>query len=287
MATQEFQEIVRVALNAKEIDPNDRTQEQNEALTVYNSLTKPILKNYIAVIDLEASSNTDVAGVGIVIGDKRGVVQQKLQLFVKEEELHFSTDCRENFWEKNPKVYGKIKRSRKKFREQIPKIVEFWDNAHKYIHKIPSDDSQKKISERDISLVSDNPEFDYSRLNPYLKKICDREPLRYTTDEKYRPIRDLGEALHIIGVNDIVSDSVKELVEHSHLPVEDAENIFLTNVIGEKLLMEWKDEKILEIRKFFKERIGGVIEEIKKNRAENTTHLIVEDSDTEDDKITN
>lgn len=230
---------------------NDKSPRDIEAAYLVKMTKSPLFVQGSAAVDLEAPNNTEVAAIGAIVGDGNGVPRHRLELWVKEECLHFSTDCRENFWEKNKPVYDKVKRSKRTHKEQIPRFVKFWDT-----------NAQMK----DLPLLSNNPEFDYSRLTPYVKKYCDREPIRYTTDGRYRRIFDLGHVAWNLGIGDLISEASKEIVSATHFPAEDAENIYLENIITDKLLLELKRKYLLEMRKLAREQLPKIVQEIKDAR---------------------
>jgi hypothetical protein len=269
--TDDFEEISKRYFGSMVPGFEMPQEERDELAFMIKSINTPLLKKYMLSLDLEASNNVDVAGIGAIVGSNDGVVHKRLQLFVREEELHFSTDCRTDFWEKDGKLsYDKVKKEKRRHKEQVQRFARFWDNAH---INLP-----EEVNERQLGLVSDNPEFDYARLTPYLRKHCEREPVRYTTNGEYRPITDLTHVAWALGFNDIVSKAAKNIVEHNHLPASDAENIFISNIITERLIMSWKKKNLNKMRKFFKSEIGKITKELASNREGKCPEVDIEDA---------
>lgn len=219
------------------------------------SVTKK--QKVIQAIDVEAITNTDINCIGWVVLDEDGCVLKKKEWCIKvHENIEMDPACKKNFWDKNQELLKYINDNAKDEGEQIRDFVENFDLFGE----------NNGIEEVDIENASNNPEFDWGILTRYVKKYCNREPLRYTTKGKYRSIDDVGEALYGIGISDIINEKCTELIKHDHYPSNDAEHIALMHLIGSKVLSKIKSELQDKIKAIANEESQRVLEEIKNAR---------------------
>jgi hypothetical protein len=218
-------------------------------------------------IDVEAVSNTpDINAIGYVIGDDNGVTLFKGEWCLKlPEGVTFDPTCKTEFWDKNQGLLKHIEENAKPEEEQIKDFVKTVDSmANKF-----------GVDETDIKNVSDNPEFDYGGMTRYVKKHCNRHPLRYTSDGKYRSVRDLGEATWAIGIGEIIKKRADEIVIHDHYPANDAESIYINDVIAEKVLDQIKKTLGQQITEIATKAADEALEEIKAAREAFKTKVVM------------
>jgi hypothetical protein len=210
-------------------------------------------------IDLEAVNNEPrVNAIGLCAMDENGVILKKRRWCIEVEDSAFGIECKEQFWDKHPELLQMIKKEAKPEGEQIKDFVEFYDSVHKDLG----------IEETQIKMVGDNPEFDYGSMNHLVKKHCNRSPLRYTTKEKYRPIRDIGEATWSLGVGEIIEKKTEELAKHDHNPENDAESICLNHIVGLKVIAEITKQLGDKIKEIAESEATKVVEAMKVARKE-------------------
>lgn len=202
------------------------------------------MKTTYVIIDIESISHEKVVGIGLICGDSDGKIILKREWWIEFEEYEVDPRCLTEFWKRYcPDVYKYALNNGKNEKIQIKSFVEEFDSLHKKLG----------INEWDIQLVSDNPEYDFGRLTPYIKKHCNREPLRYTKsvnvlkynakdmsemsiEGEYRQISDLKHALHHLGVTGIVSEYSSKVQVADHHPMNDAHNIYLQHLMALEIM---------------------------------------------------
>lgn len=193
--------------------------------------TKP--KIYLS-IDLEAVNNVDIVGIGMAVvsvDDKCNFsVLFKQEWWINPKNYKIDERCKRDFWDKNPKVWEHMMTHGKDEEEQIINFVTTYDTIPHVLHQMQG------IDINSINLVSDNPEFDFGRLSPLIKKYCNREPLRYTEDGKYRRITDYGDAAWILGITDEIKEKANKISIHDHFPSNDAVHTIAFTVYAERYL---------------------------------------------------
>jgi len=217
-------------------------------------------KRYYVVPDLEAISNTRVNGIGLVVGDSDGELHLKKEWWLKFEEKDMDPRCKAEFWDRNKSLLSYALENGGDERAQIQDFVKTYDGIADMV----------KVPERDLKLVSDNPEFDFGRLTPYVENHCKRQPLRYTSALAedphkvgiYRPITDLGDAMWYFGVDDIIENGAKSLVAHDHRPSNDAENIWIKHLMTEEFCsLVWNDIKLKRKMRSIAEKAAATVTE--------------------------
>lgn len=205
---------------------------------------------YYQTIDIEAINNTDVTGIGMCVGNSDGITLYKKDWWITPDLSKMDKKCKAEFWDKNPGAYKAMIKYGLPEQEQIRDFVKEFDGQA----------NEFGINEIDLRQLSDNSEFDYGRLAPYIKNHCDREPLRYTTKKEYRPITDLGDGSWCLGTYSIIKSAVTEIQEHDHFPSNDAEHIFLTHIIT--------DEVFNQLGKRLRKEIDEITEDVVKSKKE-------------------
>ena len=180
---------------------------------------------YKLAIDIEAVSNTNVNAIGMVAVDcKHNFVFEK-SYYIKVKADEIDPLCKTRFWDQQNGLLEKFQELGKPEEEVIKEFVYDYDNLHLNLG----------VSQNQIKLYSDNPEYDFGRLSPYVKKHCNRDPLRYCLDGSYRKITDMGSFLNGNGYNEIVTEMVNKIVQHDHEPKNDAKHILLKFILAEKI----------------------------------------------------
>lgn len=211
-------------------------------------------KKFFVGLDLEGVSNTDINGIGLCVLNRDGVV-----VFKKSWWMNIPDECvdpvmKKEFWEKFPEVWKNYKENAKDIGEQIKDFQKTWDGLAKIVGA---------QDEKELELVSNNPEYDYARLTKYLKEHCNRDPVRYTTDGSHRSIIDIGEVSWFLGVHDVISKAASDIQEHNHNPDNDAENICLKHIFTSKFV-----EKVVS-------KYGDELKEIAKETCEQVTNSVL------------
>ena len=181
---------------------------------------------YYAVLDIEAHTNVDVTAIGLVVADNNFKVYIKKEWWFICDERKIAKSTRDEFWSKYMEVWRKGQKMERPEEEQIKDFVETIDTLGEKLG----------IDEGEIIFVSDNPEFDFGRLSPYLKHYCNREPIRYRKNGKSRPIIDYTDAMWKLGVYKHISSKVDVVKEADHFPSNDAYHNWLVHMISEEVL---------------------------------------------------
>lgn len=181
---------------------------------------------YYQTIDVEAVSNTRVSAIGLFCCDKDGVQVTKEEWWIKTKPEDFDPACKGRHWDANPQLLRRLEDEGKNEADQIKDFITSYDSLAQFLG----------VQESDVRLVSDNPEFDYGRLTPYVEKHCKREPIRYTTYGHYRSIADYGDAIDKLGLYGIIKKQVDRIQKHNHFPSDDAEHIVLSHLVHEAVL---------------------------------------------------
>jgi hypothetical protein len=228
-----------------------------------------VKKVIYVTIDVEAINNTQVCAIGLVVGDSDGVVLLKkewwIDVKVKKEDVctgEYKTcpcsycRCKREFWEAHPELTKHLD----EHKEDEDLVIKDFVNTYDAIGELFG------VDEKDIKLVSDNPEFDFGILSNYVKKYCGRYPLRYTTKGTYRSIKDKADTMWNLGLGEFVESNAKEIQDHNHFPSNDAENIYLSHLISMDVLEVIKEKYGKELKAISQRLCAEKISQIKKNR---------------------
>jgi len=214
---------------------------------------------YYLAIDLEALDNTHINGIGLVLGDEHGRVLLKKEWWIKVDEKEevapqLQRDrCKRDFWGKDEDLYKLYLEKALDEETQIRDFVNTYDTLHKIYG----------VEERQIKLISDNPEFDFGRLSPYVEKHCKRGPLRYTSTGDYRSITDIGQAMWYFGVQNMVKEAASKLQLHDHRPSNDAEFIYLSHIMAIGISGEVNRELGGDIKRVAKRKLDDILPDLK------------------------
>ena len=175
----------------------------------------------IVAVDIETSGpsvlRNGILAIGFCLGDMKGSVIQKKRIHVALDDHHtFDERCLTDFWDKpaNKKVLETIQVNTSPPAKAIREFVQAIDTFDEHYQ---------------VSLVSDNPTFDFYFLNYYLDYYLKRKPLNYMFGEIYRSLIDSKSFLRrYLGCNYRKSMQLKfHGVKHDHFPENDAEYIYL------------------------------------------------------------
>ena len=179
-------------------------------------------------LDIEAVSNTCVVGIGLFVGDSSGEQRFKRAWWLNFDEKDKDEGCWNEFWlnPDNKEASRALMSQGENPSTQVMRFLSVWNGLPTVLG----------VKEEDIKLISDNPEFDFGRLDSFIASLCDRkDPLRYTLDGKYRSITDFGEPLKFLKVDSILSQKADLIQKHNHCPENDAHHHFLMHLMAKEL----------------------------------------------------
>ncbi len=234
---------------------------------LFDSMDK---RQLFVCIDLEAITNSQICAIGLTVGDQFGIVHLKREWWIdvkiekdpkctedKESCMCSYCRCKREFWDKHPELVKHMDQEKRDEETVIKEFVECYDGIAKELG----------VEEKDIKLVTDNPEFDFGLLNSYVKKYCGRGPLRYTSGGQYRSIQDKSDAIWDLGLGKIVDTAVSSIQEHNHFPSNDAEHNYICHLLSVEILDQMKNRFGSEMEKITKRLCNKKMKEIKKIRA--------------------
>jgi hypothetical protein len=170
-------------------------------------------------IDIETTgsrhSKHKVCAIGMCVGDLDGVVLRKKQWnIVVDWPGDVEPKCWDEFWSKRPHIIDMLKLDARPVADVIAEFCAELNTDH---------------DEADTIFLSDNPSFDFGRLDVLVDEFGDRDPIRYTTRGEYRDILNPADMLEMFADNDgrkeILNKHLKD-VKHDHMPANDAEFIY-------------------------------------------------------------
>jgi hypothetical protein len=212
----------------------------------------------IQTVDLEGVNNSTINQIGFFACDQNGVPLVKREWSIKLKDGTKFDLHKSEFWDKYPKLLKYIEATSLPENIQIKDFVNTFDGVSKYFN----------FPEEKITIVSNNPEYDFGQLSTYIKEHCRRDPLRYTTTGKYRSIKDIGEALRPLGIHNIVKKNASEIQTHDHSAPNDAEHICMVHLIGVEVINAIKKELGGEIERIAQRVAKEKADKIKKARQE-------------------
>lgn len=197
------------------------------------------MKQFYVAVDIECVSHDKVNGIGLFCGDSEGNIIFKDEWWIEFTKDEVDPRCLKEFWLGCvPEVFEHAMANGKKEEDQIKSFVKEFDSLH----------TKAGVEEWDMTLISDNPEYDFGRLTNYVKKYCNREPLRYTTksnpnkykpedssqiskEGEYRSITSLDDSLWPLGIDVLISEAAYEIQAADHRPMNDAHNMYVQHLI--------------------------------------------------------
>lgn len=181
----------------------------------------------ILAVDIETSGpslkSNGILAIGICLGDLRGNVDKKERINVCLEEEHcFDDVCLSNFWNKpGPSlVLRTIQIDPLTPKDAIQKFVSILDEYDRLYN---------------LTIVSDNPTFDFYFLSYYMDKYLCRKPLNYKFGKTYRNLVDtcsFSRGHRLRSGDKRLTQNMSKDIKHDHLPENDAEYIY-TRYVGD------------------------------------------------------
>lgn len=198
-------------------------------------------EKYYSCLDIESHRPDSFFAIGRLIGDSNGC-----------------TIVKKDYWLEYPEGEKADERTKREFLDNQPELMDTWSSKKqprneefaKFVKEYDSDSKSLGISEEKIELISNNPEFDYGMLSGACKEVCGRYPIRCTSEGVYRPISNNTEVSRNLKFRKIVSNLANEIQNHDHIPSNDAENIFISHIICDRIINKINEElgeKIQEI----------------------------------------
>lgn len=165
-----------------------------------------------------------VVSVGFVVGDTKGIIYDRLKInfqvaWPTDDCLgDFEERCWTEFWVKNPDAQKACKTNPDPIdrKEGWMKVAAFLDALET---KFPAPEFK-------IKFLSDNASFDVGNIDYCLEKYAQRQPMRYSTDLKYRSIQDPTEQMRFVKEKDAINKAAAEKSPHNHDSLSDATHIF-------------------------------------------------------------
>lgn len=186
-----------------------------------------------------------IIAIGYVVGDESGNVLEKgcfkfdvewytvdpTNPLIVTDYKQFEPRCVKEFWN-NPEhpnmhnIINKLKDGAKPVHEEMQRFCA-WLNG-----------LEKTYVGHRIKFLSDNPSFDIAFIDYNLDKYCDRNPLRFTIENRYRAIDcpdDMVSMLPGDRVTAALNMFMDASVVHDHYPSNDAHYIYSVFIIMKKL----------------------------------------------------
>lgn len=203
--------------------------------------------------DIEMVNTIVIAAIGACVMDNKGLIHLKKEWWIDCPDDSFDPR-RKIFWADNPHLLKKMKEEGRSKSIVMKNFIGGFDSVS----------DKLGISEKELNLVSDNPEFDWGRLNKYTEMYSDRYPLRYTSEGDYRRIVDHGDSAWALGILEICNTEASKIQEHTHMPSDDAQHIIIKHMMIEKTLKKIKEKYGEEIKEIAKQVCEKVVDKVKK-----------------------
>ena len=175
----------------------------------------------ILAIDIETSGpsvkKNGILAIGICLGDLFGNVENKQRINVNLDKHHcFDEVCLSQFWNKpGPsqvlRIIQKDTLPPKEAMQKFISIIDEYDKTYK------------------LSIISDNPTFDFYFLSFYMEHYLDRKPLNYKLGTTYRQLIDtcsFARGQKLGKVEKAPTINTQSNILHDHFPENDAEYIY-------------------------------------------------------------
>jgi hypothetical protein len=185
-------------------------------------------KRIYLAYDVEATGcrvlTDEVACVGFVEGDEKGNILFKKRFSMKTNG-NFEAECKSGFWDKLPKDVYEILLS-----GQVDQLT-IWKEIATYI-----DSLETKYPNCEIVLLSDNPAFDNKFIDVNLERYTGRKPICYDSKRGYRSTEDAHQYYTSMPTEHKteIKRLVNELVEHNHMPENDAAHHYYTYILSQR-----------------------------------------------------
>jgi hypothetical protein len=181
--------------------------------------------NAVFVVDIETSGpsllSNGILSIGVCLGDEHGVVIYKRRFDAKLDEHHVYDPKCIQFWnQKGPShVLKVIQQNPMKPKKAIQEFVHLLDACD---------------TKYNLTIMSDNPSFDFSFLNYYMDNYMNRRPMNYRLKEHYRSLLDVNSFLkgRLGHAYKKKRNVVFPGVQADHFPENDAEYIYMSYIFN-------------------------------------------------------
>jgi hypothetical protein len=134
----------------------------------------------------------------------------------------FDKRCYDEFWSKNLDILENIRR------EAVP-LEQAWKSIADFLTSLETD-----YPESNVLICSDNPAFDLTFIDYNLFTRLGRLGVRYSDSGKYRCVSDPTAQRHFHPQKALLKQRLFESgAKHTHMPDDDAEGIYLQQVMLE------------------------------------------------------
>lgn len=160
-----------------------------------------------------------IIAVGVCYGTK--TTYRKKRFCLTFDINNFEEKCLKEFWSKFPNILEKIK-------SEATPVVETWEAITDFLTLLEVAYPEDKYN---IVMLSDNPAYDIGHIDYNLFHYTARWGLRYTDNGDYRFISNPCEQLVYHPNKENIKRAVRALSKHTHMPDDDAECIFMTQIL--------------------------------------------------------
>jgi hypothetical protein len=175
-------------------------------------------KQIYVAFDIEtggAGFQHPVIAVGVCYGNVYGYYKKRWCIEFNTND--FEKKCYEEFWTKHEDILDDI-------RKEAVDSKSAWNEIGQFLDRLSD-----KYPNSNIVILSDNPAFDLSRIDYELFTRLGRLGCRHIG--KYRRVMDPTEQRTFFPRKVEMKELVKKLAPHTHYPDDDAEGIFLQQII--------------------------------------------------------
>ena len=173
----------------------------------------------ILVIDIETSgpsvTKNGILAIGYCLGDLNGRVYDKRRIDLQLMDKVFDEQCKKDFWETTgpDEVLKTIQQAPLSPKEAMSKFILLLDDYDTQYH---------------LTIMSDNPSFDFYFINYYMDIYADRRPINYQFGKTYRPLINFNSfSKGRFGACYRKHPSRNlHTIKHDHYPENDAEFIY-------------------------------------------------------------
>ena len=179
----------------------------------------------VLVIDIETSgpsvTKNGILAIGYCLGDSNGRIYDKCRIDVDLMDRVFDEQCKKDFWDTPgpSEVLKTIQRSPLHPKEAMTQFIDMLD---------------KYDTMYNLTIMSDNPSFDFYFISYYMDLFADRRPINYRFGTTYRPVIDFNsysKGRFGTGYRKHPSRSQSK-VQYDHFPDNDAEFVYSCYVMS-------------------------------------------------------
>ena len=150
---------------------------------------------------------------------------ESFSVCIDYKDVPMDADCETKFWSQHQDILRRIEKEALAPAVQWPKINKFvnsWDG-------------------KELTYVSDNPNFDCGALDYNLLKTCGRRlPMRYSSTGEYRAIEDPSEQIKGLGkrLEKQIKEMATALAPETHWAEDDARHILVLSFLVDEAIRE-------------------------------------------------